>query len=260
MRNTSYLYLGLVIVAILGIASPSLAEETTTATIESISYESLGAAKPWILPGNPFYFLKEWKRKIEFAFAFDDVKKAEKEAKFASEKVAEVKALAEKDPQNNEAIARALENYKESVERARARFEALATNPNAAELLQKLAERRTAHEALFTGLQQKFMDKAELKEKVGDVQKTLSGSTMPQKTPAGQNATPKATPGVPSKPMSSDSQNKKTGGDCPEIDAVSKKYEQYGMRQLTDQTIVKAYYEELNTATGICVKRNLQGM
>ena len=255
MPTKIHFIIALSAIGLLGGCLAAYAHEGENHGLPEVTYEALGAEEPSLLPSSPFYFLKEWKRKISLVFTFSAVKKAEKELQFASERAAELKALTEKDAHNIEAMTRALTNYQASAERARTRFNSLVNNPNAVTLLQKVAERAAAHQTFFTTLQQKFADETDIAEKTGEISKMIGGSVVPATTPAGQNAAPQATPGVPQ-----DKKNQKSNqnNNCSEADAIVKKYEPYGARLLTDPTISRAYQEDVAAAAGICVKRQLQ--
>ena len=127
---------------------------------------------PGILPTNPFYFLKEWRRGFQRFFTTNPVAKAELELKIVNEKAAEVVKVQEALPENTEAISEALENYRLSQERLRSRLEAMKEtykNPNVAKLLEKLAERVARHEKLFSDLAEKFSGNTELSTSVKGV-------------------------------------------------------------------------------------------
>ncbi|HBT81101.1 hypothetical protein A2757_03370 [Candidatus Giovannonibacteria bacterium RIFCSPHIGHO2_01_FULL_48_47] len=136
-------------------------EDEITITVD------LGIEDPGTLPTSPFYFLKEWRRGLKLLFTFDRVKKAELELEISNEKAAEAKKVEEENPDNIEAIKRAIENYKKSQERLKARLEALgdiSENPQVERLLERLEERTEKHERLFEELLEKFEDQEELRD------------------------------------------------------------------------------------------------
>ncbi|MEK7162292.1 MAG: DUF5667 domain-containing protein, partial [Patescibacteria group bacterium] len=136
-------------------------EDEATTTVD------LGIENPGTLPTSPFYFLKEWRRGLKLLFTFDRVKKAELELEISNEKAAEAKKVEEENPDNIEAIKRAIENYKKSQERLRSRLEALrdiSENPQIERLLERLEERTEKHERLFERLLEKFEDHEELRD------------------------------------------------------------------------------------------------
>lgn len=135
---------------------------------EAIGATDLEIAEPTLLPTSPFYFFKNLTRGVQKFFTFNPVRKIALELKFADEKLAEAKKLAETEPERLEAINRAVENYRRSQEELKARFETLretSQNPNVEKLLEKVADRAVKHEKLFEELKAKFEDKKELKEK-----------------------------------------------------------------------------------------------
>ena len=67
------------------------ADTTATAVNEEITSQDLDVSDPKLLPGNPFYFLKEWGRGVQSWFAFGNLKKADLQQKFASERLIELK-------------------------------------------------------------------------------------------------------------------------------------------------------------------------
>mgnify|MGYP001613328354 FL=1 len=142
----------------------SLAHETeapheesaeATSTIPGITFEDLGVTKTGLLPTNPFYFVKEWERKVRLLIAASPIKRADLELKITNEKAAELKKVAENNPENKEALERAIDNYNKGVDRLRVRLEALqetSNNPNIDELLERLTDRTAKHQQLFEEL------------------------------------------------------------------------------------------------------------
>lgn len=104
------------LVLFIGIALAQENEGTNSATTEEeITAQDLGVSEPRILPGNPFYFLKEWARTIQSTFTFDAVSKAKLKEKFSNEKLIELKKLIE-EKKNQKIIEKGIENYKKGVE------------------------------------------------------------------------------------------------------------------------------------------------
>lgn len=129
---------------------------SATSTVPAITFEDLGITKTGILPTNPFYFAKEWERKLRIFFTGNPVKKAELELKFTNEKAAELKRIAEDNPRE-EALTRAIENYNESADRLESRLKGLqeSSNPNIDELVKRLTDRVAKHNELFEELKNK---------------------------------------------------------------------------------------------------------
>lgn len=129
--------------------------------------KDLDVSEPTLLPGSPFYFAKEWGRGVRLFFTFNQAAKAELEVRFADEKIAETKKIAEIQPERIDAITRAIENYRAAQERVKIRLEALretSENPNIDRLLEKVADRAVKHEKTITRLKEKFENRADLRD------------------------------------------------------------------------------------------------
>jgi tetratricopeptide (TPR) repeat protein len=119
-----------------------------------------------ILPTSPFYFFKEWGRGIKMFFTFNPVSKAELELKISDEKIAELAAVSEKDPQNEKAVEKALANYEESREKLAKRLMSLedtSNNPNLDKLIDKIFEQEVKHIEVFDQVSQIAGDKDKFK-------------------------------------------------------------------------------------------------
>jgi len=148
----------LAVLVILSFASLALAQtEGDDLKVEEhetleISKVDLGVDRPGILPTNPFYFFKEFSRGVRRFFAFDPEKRAELELKILNVKAAEIQVIEELNPDNTEALVRAIDNYNEGVDRLRVRLDILrdtSENPNIDRLLDKLMDRSLRHQQLF---------------------------------------------------------------------------------------------------------------
>lgn len=69
-----------------------------------------------ILPDNPLYFFKDLGRELQVFFTFNPTRKAELRLEFSNEKLLEVQKLAENNPNNTDAISKALEGYQKETE------------------------------------------------------------------------------------------------------------------------------------------------
>lgn len=149
------------------------ATSTAPTTGDEITISDLGVEKAGLLPTNPFYFVKEWGRGIRLFFTPDLVKKAELELRIVNEKAAELKQVDKNNPQDEEALQKAIDNYSTNIGRLRARLEALketSENPKIDELLNKLTERAVKHEELFENLKERH---AKLKERIEAAQNNM---------------------------------------------------------------------------------------
>jgi len=163
------------LLTVLMISGPVYAQ-TEDASVEEVTTEDLGISDPGLLPTNPFYFLKEWGRGVRQLFAFNPIKKAELELRFTNEKAAELKKLENLDPENEEAIKSALENYKDNQQRLIVRFENLSENsenPNVDRLLEEFTDKAVKHTKIFDDLADKFRDNEELANLADDAREIL---------------------------------------------------------------------------------------
>ncbi|MBI2594781.1 MAG: hypothetical protein HYW38_00770, partial [Candidatus Colwellbacteria bacterium] len=159
-------------------------QATSTAVAgEEITLEDLGVTRTGILPTNPFYFVKEWGRNIRLFFTPDPIKKTGLELRFVNEKAAELKKVTENNPQDTEAIGKAISNYNRNIDRLRARLESLketSSNPNIDELLERLTDRTVRHQQLFEELKETHQD---LRDELGRTQDKIDEtlSRLPEK-------------------------------------------------------------------------------
>lgn len=113
-----------------------------------------------LLPTNPFYFLKEWRRSVQNFFTFNVIKKAKLTLQISDEKLAEVKRVAEMKLQES-ALAEALKNYQKNTERLKTQLESLkenSQNPNQDKLIDQLVNRSIVHLEFFSGLEHEFVE------------------------------------------------------------------------------------------------------
>jgi len=111
-----------------------------------------------LLPTNPFYFLKEWRRGLQRIFIFNAIERLESDLDILHDKAIELKKLQEISQHNLTDLSRALQNYQVSAERLQTHLEALketSLNPNLDRLLNKLTERLLRHQILFDDLRGK---------------------------------------------------------------------------------------------------------
>jgi len=111
----SILIMAFVLTPVLALAqtdSVDSAEETVTA-------QDLGVSEPTILPDSPFYGLKNLWRNVSLAVTFDKVQKAEKQLKYANERVIEAQKLSEErqDEKSAQVLERTIERYGKDMER-----------------------------------------------------------------------------------------------------------------------------------------------
>ncbi len=149
--------------------------------VQTVTAEDLGVDEPLLLPTSPFYFFKNFTRSVQKFFTFGQVKKIALEAKFADEKIVEAKKVADRSPENADALKKAIENYQNSQEDLKERLGALketSQNPNVDALIQKLADRVVKHEQIFDELVTKAEDNTEIKETIESAKDALENSMV----------------------------------------------------------------------------------
>lgn len=161
-------------------SSASAAESSTAITQnESVTAADLGVAEPTFLPDSRFYFLKNWRRGIGYAFTFSKIKKAELSARFANEKLLEAQKLAEK---NSDAFVldNAVEGYRLEMEKTKTLSDKInKDDPSASEFLDKLADFQFKRQRVMDRLSRQLPEQAR-KKAIDAQEKSLEqlGETM----------------------------------------------------------------------------------
>ncbi len=123
---------------------------------EEVSTEDLDVKEPKLLPDSPFYFLKNWGRGILSFFTFNKVKKAELKAKFANEKLIEIKKMVE-EKKSTQAVKKGLENYQKEVEKVKVAVDQIkekaAESPEVDSFLNKFTKYQILHQKLLQKLE-----------------------------------------------------------------------------------------------------------
>ena len=103
-------------------------------------------------------------------FTFNPVKKAELRLDFANQKLAEAEKVAENKPNNQNAVNKALENYKEETDKLNNYASTLnKNNPNNEALLNKITNNNLLHQTVL----EKIENKIENKEKIIEVKEAV---------------------------------------------------------------------------------------
>ncbi|MFH1181128.1 MAG: DUF5667 domain-containing protein [bacterium] len=128
----------------------------TNAENENSQLQDLGVNVPKLLPGDSFYFIKNWSRTIKSALTFNSVAKIELKQKFASERLAEIEMLAEKT-ENSELIKRAVEKYQEEIGKMEKQAEKIRNkaknNPALNKFLDKFSKQQVIHQRILQKLE-----------------------------------------------------------------------------------------------------------
>jgi len=130
---------------------------------ETVEAEVLEVLEPTLLPDSPFYFFKDWRRGIRAFFTFNKVNKANLKAKYASEKLLEVRTLVEK-VKDSEIIIKAVENYEKEVEKVKAAADKIKEkaeeNPEVGKFLDKFTKHQVLHQRVLEELEEQVPEKA----------------------------------------------------------------------------------------------------
>ena len=114
---------------------------------------------PGTTPDSPFYFLERILETVGTFFTFGDLKKAERYAALASERVAEAQAVVEKG--KSKAAEKALQRYEDQLNRALSRAEsARAKGQSIEEVSERVAEATGKHLEVLEGILEKVPEAA----------------------------------------------------------------------------------------------------
>ncbi len=114
---------------------------------------------PGLTPDSPFYFLERVTEAIGTFFTFGDVKKAERRAVLATERLAEVKAVVEKG--KSELAEKTLERYKVQLQNSIASAEkAQAKGENTEEVMIRIGQATSKHLEVLAEVYEKVPEQA----------------------------------------------------------------------------------------------------
>jgi putative hemolysin len=135
-----------------------------------------------ILPNSPFYFVKEIGRNIQSFLTFNPTQKAELSLEFAEEKLAEIEALSEIDP-DNENFNEYLEKYQEALVDFQEKSSVLVQNSETAqELLEEITTNTFDQEARLEQLRERIQA-SKLDEIKDSVIEVYTNSSLELATP-----------------------------------------------------------------------------
>ena len=83
---------------------------------ENVTADDLEIKEPALLPGNPFYFIKNIGRGLKSAITFNQTKRAELKLRFANERLMEIKKVAESN-NDPKLLEKALNKYEQELEK-----------------------------------------------------------------------------------------------------------------------------------------------
>ena len=172
--KTKLLLFFLIIFLGLGLNSVVFAQENETDTTEeTIKAEDLDIAEPNLLPDSPFYFLKEWRRRVQSFFTFGQIKKSELEQKFASERLMELREIT-KQGKGAEIIEKATKKYEESIEKLKSQSEKIKEKVKDSEKVESFLEKFTKQQLLHQIILEKLETQVpeEVFEKIKEARET----------------------------------------------------------------------------------------
>lgn len=177
MKNHKKIFLILALGMLLT-AGPVFAQEDAVKIVKNqeVTTKDLGVSDPGMLPGNPFYFLKEWSREVKSSFSFKAVKKAETQLQIVNERAAEIKKLKDLLPYSAKTFTKALDNYDKGIDVLRDKIESLEglSSSDTNVFLNQLADSVIKHIKLFSEMKEGVGDKniakiSELQEKITQI-------------------------------------------------------------------------------------------
>ena len=140
---------------------------------------------PGLTPDSPFYFIERISEGIGTFFTFGDLKKAERYAGLAAERVAEAQAVVEKG--KPEAVEKALKRYEDQLGRALAKAEAAkAKGENIEKVTETVARATSKHLTVLEGLLEKVPEVAKAAITKA-LEKSKNGHITALKALAGEN-------------------------------------------------------------------------
>jgi DNA polymerase III alpha subunit (gram-positive type) len=152
-------FITIIAVFMLGTGIIAFAEDSVETTADTvISAEDLEVLEPTLLPNNPLYFLKEWKRGIQLFFTFGDLKKVELNQQFANEKLIELKKLAEEGKVDSAVLIKATEKYENAMEKIENAVSKIEVASNENENINKFLEKFATHQMLHQRILQKIKE------------------------------------------------------------------------------------------------------
>lgn len=145
--------------AVIAPAPEAVVVEPATVVAEpEVTPEDLGVKEPTLLPDSPFYFLKEWGRKIQETLTTDEAKKAELLQKFANQRLIEAQKLLIKNPQAIEKVQKVLSKSDMDLEKLKERLSALTEKKDARadKIIEKFTDNAVKQDRLLDGLMLKL--------------------------------------------------------------------------------------------------------
>jgi len=137
----------LMLTGLINVKAETLSVEEDIVLDEEVQASDLDVGDPKLLPGHPFYFIKDWGRNIRSIMTFDPVKKAWLESKFANEKLIELKKMTELS-MGEDSINKAINDYRERVQNTEELTAKIQEKAGEDEGVKAFSEKFTQHQIL----------------------------------------------------------------------------------------------------------------
>lgn len=148
-------------------------------TFTFVNAQELNVSSPNLLPDSPFYFLKNIGREVQMFLTFSPIKKAELRMDFANQKLAEVEKIAENNPNNENAVNKALSNYTQEVEKLSSYASTLnKNNPNNEILLNKIINNNLIHQVVLEKIENQIQNKEKIQETKNNTLEKLTNASF----------------------------------------------------------------------------------
>lgn len=174
MKNIKFLFLILSLGLLMG--NNAFAQDDAAKIVKSqeVTTKDLGVSDPGMLPGNPFYFLKEWTREVKTSFSFNSVEKAKTQLQIVNERAAEIKKLKDLLPSSNKTFTKSLDNYQKSIDLLKEKIDVLKDSSVAETdiFLDQLADSIIKQIKLFSEIKDEVGDKN--KAKISELQEEIA--------------------------------------------------------------------------------------
>lgn len=172
MKKITFLAVFLMLNLIFGVQVIKAGSEIKS-SLGGITIEELGVEETGILPSNPFYFFKRWKRDIQKTFTFDAIKKADLRFQIINEQAAEIKKLETVAPDRVESIIWTLGRYQSNADNFKDSLFNLnetAQNQKIDQLLDKILDRLIKHDIVFDEIKNKYKDNEDVQNEANDAE------------------------------------------------------------------------------------------
>ncbi len=136
---------------------------------------------PIVLPGSPFYFIKEWRRGFARALTRDPVSKIILELDILDEKARELDKIRAVKPDDYGAIEESLEGYKATQEELKSRLgqvSSIKTEREREAVLVELFDRLAFHSGFFTEISDAYREEPQVAERVEFAKQVIADTAV----------------------------------------------------------------------------------